>query len=397
LQYDDIIIGSGLSALGVALGLGSQHRVLVLADTPGGTLLHYDQRRTVPCAFLGTGGLGNFWHGVIPLSRRWDFDGAMDVEFARLFRYFYPHAAIAESLRSPLLFVPWRAIRPQREFARLARTRADSLTLRPESADRFEIGDAGVRVHTRAAAVYRCRRLWIAAGTLHTPELLSRSGLLELAREQVSDHAFCYVGQIGTQTPPLIRRMGGGLLFPALYAAGAQALYTLRPARFGYRVLDTGIEQRAVFGLPTGSAARKIIRRLSPALLAEALYNRTGLFPRAAMYSVFAQTEVADAYNRRSGELPLEARMDRIMRATAQAREQLLMPGLHRSRRAELYIPGIHLHHSLELSLLAGHGINQPDSAVQIVDASVIESLGPDHPSFKLMLRAQLRAARAAA
>jgi hypothetical protein len=397
LQYDHIIIGSGLSALGVALGLGPQHRVLVLADAPRGTLLYYDQRRTVPCAFLGAGGLGNFWHGVIPLSRRNDFDAATDVEFTRLFEYFYPRAAITAALHSPLLFVPWRAIRPQREFARLAHTRGDSLSLRLESADRFETGDAGVSVHTRAGSAYRGRRLWIAAGTLHTPELLTRSGLGQLAREHVSDHAFCYVGQIGAQTPPLVRRVGGGLLFPAHYAESAQALYTVRPARFGYRVLDAGIEQRAVFGMPAGSAMLKIMRRLSPALLTEALYNRVGLFARAPIYSVYAQTDVADAYSRRPGELPLQARMDRIMHATSQAREQLSMPGLQRSRRAELYIPGIHLHHSLELSLLAGCGINQPESAVQIVDASVIQSLGADHPSFKLMLQARLRAARAAA
>jgi hypothetical protein len=392
--YDDIVIGSGLTALGVVLGLGRDNRTLVLAGNRRRTLLYYDQRRSVPCAVLGVGGLGNYWHGVIPLRQTSNLGEANDADFATLFARFYPHNEVVRNLRQPLLFVPWRPIRPPREFARLQRERGAALSVQHDTAERFDAGDGNVTVHTSSGALHRCRRLWIAAGTLQTPELLERSLPDRIARGYVSDHALCYVGLIDGYDPPLPRRLRDGVLFPAHYEADARALYTLRPARFGFRTLDAGIEQRAVFGMPTGSALLKIMRRFSPALMAEALHNRAGIFPRADRYSVYAQTDVVDAYARRAGEFPLEVRMQAVQDATAAAREQLSFRGLQRSRRLDLYIPGIHLHHSVDLASLGRHDINQARSPVQIVDASVIESLGPDHPSFTLMLAAYARAAR---
>jgi hypothetical protein len=394
VYYDDIVVGSGLTALGVVLGLGLRKRILVLAGDRGGGFQYYDPRRSVPCAFLGAGGLGNSWHGVIPLSRKNDFAGTTDADFLELFTRFYPHAGVDRQLCQPRLFVPWRPIRPLREFARLQHAHGELLSLQHESADRFDAGEARVSVHTRSGAAHQCRRLWIAAGTLHTPGLLERSLPDRVARAHISDHVLCYVGLINGRDPPLPRRSRDGVVFAAHYEPEARSLYTLRPARFEFRTLDAGIEQRAVFGMPTGSALLKIMRRFSPALLAEAFHNRAGILPRADIYSVYAQTDVMDAYVRRPGEFPLEPQVDVIARATAAAREQLSFPGLQRSRRVELYIPGIHLHHSVEVDSLARHDINQVRSPVQIVDASVVSSLGPDHPSFKLMLAAFVRAAR---
>jgi hypothetical protein len=195
----------------------------------------------------------------------------------------------------------------------------------------------------------------------------------------------------------VITRTRDGTFFPAHYESSARTLYTLRPARFAFQELDVGIELRAVFGLPTGSAVSKIMRRMSPALLAEALYNRAGVFPEASAYSVYAQTLVPDAYVLRSGTLPLEARLERILEATAVARERVPFAGVRRSQRSDLYIPGIHLHHSLDMAALTAHGINQPNSPVQIVDASVVTDIGPDHHSFKLMLLAYANSRRATA
>jgi hypothetical protein len=397
VDFDDIIIGSGLSALGAALGLDPRQRILVLAGPSPGVFAHYDARRIVPCAYLGTGGLGNYWHGVIPMSQTANFGRATESDFANLFARFYPGTPLAQVLRQPQLFVPWQPIRPANELTRLAHVNGGALTLRTQTMDRFSFGDSRVLVRTLDGSQYRSRRLWIAAGSLHTPALLERSLGGRFARGYVSDHALCYVGLLGGQPAPAITRTRDGTFFPAHYESSAKTLYTLRPARFAFRKLDVGIEQRAVFGLPTGSAVVKIMRRMSPALVAEALYNRAGVFPKAGAYSVYAQTIVADAYVLRSGALPLEARLERILDATAEARERVPFAGLRRSQRCELYIPGIHLHHSLDLAALTPHGINRPSSPVQIVDASVVTDIGPDHPSFKFMLLAYARARRAVA
>lgn len=248
-----------------------------------------------------------------------------------------------------------------------------------------------------ASGARRAARAWVAAGVLHTPKLLARSLVPKASRGVVSDHVFCYVGQLDGQPPPAITRTREGLFFPAVYDAAATALYTLRPAAFAFRQLDFGIEQRAVFGLPTGNALAKIARRMSPGLLVEAFYNRFGLFGATRRHSVYAQVLVRDAYELDAGTRPLRPRTEQIRAATDGARRTQPFPGVRLSQRPEIHLPGIHLHHSLDLPALARAGVNQAGSPVQVVDASVLTDIGPDHHSFKMMLSAHERAAPAGA
>ena len=389
--YDNIVIGSGISALGAVLGLNRQQRTLVLAGPTAESFCHYNLQRLVPCAYLGLGGLGNYWHGVIPMSQTSNFGSSSDADFTALFKKFYPRVALPRHLRQPRFFVPWRPIRPAQEFKSLAQSHGSRLEIHAQTADRFIWKDTRIEVIATDGARYRGRRVWIAAGSIHTPPLLERSTGSKFSRGFVSDHAVSYVGMLYEQQPPEIARNRDGVLFPAHYASSGGSVYTLRPARFAFGRLDFGIEQRAVFGMPTGSAVSKIMRRFSPGLIAEALYNRAGMFPKAKAYSVYAQTLVRDAYKLGTGTLPLEARTELILRATGEARERAPFPGLRVSQRRDLYIPGIHLHHSVDLAALTAAGINQEGSSVQVVDASAVQDIGPDHHSFKLMLQACMR------
>jgi hypothetical protein len=391
--FDDIVIGSGLAALGTVTGLDPGRRVLVVCGSTVGKLSYYDERHTVPCMYPGEGGLGNYWHGVIPTALRGRLDAVEHVDFAALFASFYARSRIQDKIDQPWLFVPWRPIRPRRALREIASRRKGRMTLLPEPAASFNFRDTQVEVVT-SGGVFSARRLWIAAGALQTPGLLSRSMGRELARGLVSDHAFCYVGQVDGLPAPRILRTLDGVFMPAHYGSAASAIYTLRPARASFRQLDFGIEQRALFGLPTGSALSKIARRLSTGLLAEALYNRFGILASADRYSVYAQVETPDAYTLRDDpDRPLSAREAAIRLCCDKARDEQLFAGLVKSQRPEMYIPGIHLHHSVDLHALASTGINNPDSPVQVVDASVIAGIGPEHHSFKMMVAARRRAA----
>jgi hypothetical protein len=387
MEFDDIVIGSGLSALGAALGTDAKRRVLVIANPLAGKFLYYDDKQTVPCAFSGAGGLGNDWHGVIPTGWRNNFGGADASGFAQLLRYFYPHVELGERLQAPWLFVPWRAVRPRREFERLKLLRADRLTVLHDSAIGISLNARGAEVTTSGSS-YRATRVWVAAGALHTPVLLERSFGGRFARGLVSDHAFCYVGQVAGAPAPALSHTREGIFFPARYSATGEALYTLRPARFAFRRLDHGIEQRAVFGLPTGNAMAKIARRASPGLLTEAFFNRFGLFPAAPLHSVYAQVVARDAYAYGSEDRPVQARLSAVRAATDAARSSQPFGGLIASRLPDAYIPGIHLHHSIERSALIEAGLDTDDSPVKVVDASTLDNIGPDHHSFKMMLAA---------
>lgn len=96
MDYDEIVIGSGLSALGTVIGLPVKRRILLIGGPLPGHSLYYDATRTVPCAHLGAGGLGNFWHGVIPAGGAENFAGSGADAFSQLFRRFYPRGDISE-------------------------------------------------------------------------------------------------------------------------------------------------------------------------------------------------------------------------------------------------------------------------------------------------------------
>ena len=407
MDFDDLVIGSGLAALGTVMGLlaapesasasGGARRIGVLCGPSDNEFFYYSASRTVPCAFLGMGGMASHWHGVIPTGWRNNFAAASDAFFLALFARFYPQAAARLRLGEAGFFVPWRAIRPAAELQKLAAAQPDGrLSLIPQTAQDLSFKERGVSViggdGSGSAERHRAARLWVAAGALHTPALLARSVAPRAVRGLVSDHAFCYIGQVDGQAAPKITRTADGLIYPARCDAANTALYTLRPAAFAFRRLDYGIEQRAVFGLPTGNALAKIARRLSPGLLVEAFYNRFGLFGGSRMHSVYAQTPAVDAYELGSGQQLLRPAGDAIRRATDAARAAQPYADLRASRRPELSIPGIHLHHTLDLAALAQAGVNTAGSPVQVVDASVLTDIGPDHHSFKMMLSAFARA-----
>ena len=396
MDFDDIVIGSGLAALGTVLGLLDEpgRRVAVLCGPAEPSFLYYDERRTVPCAFLGEGGLGSHWHGVIPTGWRNNFAASSDASFVSMLRRYYPGTDLTGRLGAPYLFVPWRPIRPARELQALAAHHGARLTLIREAANDVRFAEPGVVVAS-ASGPHHAARAWLAAGVLHTPQLLARSLAPQAPRVVVSDHVFCYVGQLDGQAAPRIARSRDGLFFPAVYDDAASALYTMRPAAFAFRQLDFGIEQRAVFGLPTGNALAKITRRMSPGLLVEAFYNRFGVFGKARRHSVYAQVLVGDAYELGDGAQPLRARTEQIRAATDAARRAQPFAGLRQSQRPEIHLPGIHLHHSLDLPALARAGVNEAGSPVQVVDASVLTGIGPDHHSFKMMISAHQRARQA--
>ena len=396
LEYDDIVIGSGLSAIATVLGLPVTRRVLVLCGPVEVAMQYYDSTRRTPCSNIGFGGLGNFWHGVIPMGGRMNIAGSGTVDFERLFQFFYPKVDLASRLGRPLLFIPWRPIRPRHVWRQLLMQRGDRLRLAQQSATRIAFESNRTEVWTDSAQ-FRAGRTWVCAGALQTPGLLDQSLDRKVSRKTVSDHVLCYIGLIDRAAhpdvvPKRVERTRTGLWIEACYNDASDGLFTLRPARFAYKRLDFGIEQRAVFGLPTGNAIAKILRAASAGLIAEALYNRAGLFSDSRFQSVYAQLAVPDAHWLHTGDAPVTMRTDIIRTAINLVRASPAWPQVLPSRRPELFLPVIHLHNSVDRERLRDSGVNEPTCPVQVADASVCENIGPEHHSFKMMAAAFARA-----
>jgi hypothetical protein len=236
VTFDEIVIGSGLAALGVAFGLSANQRVLVIGGPTSGQFVYYGGVRAKVCAFQGHGGLGTYWHGVISTGNHQSCIGVSVPYFERFVRRFYPNTDISERMGTPWLFVPWRPVRPKAEWLRLKAERSDRLVFLHECVSHFTHRDREISVHT-ASSTYCAKRVWICAGPLHSPALLDRSMDRQVSRQFVSDHVFCYLGQIDRlrtgMTPPRVQRTKDGVWFESRYDKDGKALYTLRPAASG--------------------------------------------------------------------------------------------------------------------------------------------------------------------
>jgi len=394
LTFDEIVVGSGLSALGVVLGISASRRVLVIGGPSAGRFVYYDRTRGELSAYVGHGGLGKYWHGVIPTLGD-QLPGGSVADFATLMRRFYSNTEITERLGKPWLFVPWRPLRPQAEWRRLKAERGDHLVFLHDLVSRFELTDRNVTIWT-ADAKHRAERVWVCAGPLHTPALLDRSLAQPVSRQFVSDHVFCYLGRIdrshSDMAPPRAQRTRDGVWFEGRYDEGNRALYMLRPARFGFTHLDYGIVQRSAVGLSTGKRMPTMVRDGSLGLLAETLYNHFGLFPNARILSVYAQVNVPDAHQFCSTDARLSARRYIIRSFVEAVRANPPWKDLRQSKRPDIFIPSTHLYHSVDMTALAAADVGRPTSRVHVVDASVLSDIGPDHHSFKLAVAAFGRA-----
>ena len=329
------------------------------------------------------------------MGLRNNFSNVSITDFIEFFSQFYPHTDIAQRIGKPWLFVPHRAIRPDKYWRRLLQER-DRLQIRTIPATLLE--DQIDRIQVIAGGEsYTCKFAWLVAGALHTPSLLATSFGAPLARQTADDHAIIYLGlidqgrtcQYAIQQP---HRDQGGMWLPLRYSGTPEALLTTRPARFDFKTLDSGIKRRTLFGLPTGNAVARLLTAPSPGLVAEAFFNKFGLFPLSRFQSAYAQFPVTDAYGFSSATAELTPRNDAIVAAARALRSSLAIDGLIPSRQMELFIPGIHLHNTVNQQASKAVNVDVPGSRILIADASTLTNIGPDHHSFKMMLSGFLRA-----
>lgn len=400
MSYDHIVIGSGLSALATTLGLIERgQRVLVIAGSDRGFRRYPGSN--VPAAYGGRGGLGEYWHGVIPLSLHHRPAGADDASWRGLADHFYPGVSLGARLGRQEYFVPRRPIRPAYHFADLASrgkvelVDGDVQTVEPRN------GEGQLQAVETTSGHHSARHLWLCAGALETPAILARSGLIAGGPRFVSDHVIGYAGQIsaGPETDLLaagVQRTADGVFFPFRFADGNDHFFTVRPARFDFATLDAGISKRAVFGLPTNRIVSGLAGNMSPGLISEALFNKFGLFPRAAKYSVYFQTAAPEAYVLYETGVLEPATTGAVTRAIMAACADVPFPGIEPTRQSALYIPGIHLHGSLTPDESERFGRGRDMRNIHLVDAASLRDIGPEHHSFVMMAAAYGRAAMVA-
>jgi hypothetical protein len=387
MHVDELIIGSGLAGLGVLLGLAQRKCSVGILMENGSVIQFYPETQT-PAQHLGHGGLGKYWHGVIPLGIRYRPPFFKEAAWEELLELFYPGAALASEKG---LFVPKHPIRAHAEIDRiLAQTSAISVAGR---AIRIEPKSSCVNVTLDDNRAIQTGRCWLAAGTLGTTNLLADSGLIAQRVRSVSDHMIGYAGQVerSEETDAYFEdfcRTSNGVIMPSRFDANGDYLYTLRPARFDFSKRDAGITKRAVFGQPTNRAVAGVMRSVSLGLVSEALFNKFGLFRTAKRYSVYFQSHVANALT-----LGLDSQLARppdfnVTKKVERGIMQSPFRNLDATKETGLAIPGIHLHGTIGSEEEKQFGTGSEHASIELVDAATFREMGPEHHSFTMMARA---------
>lgn len=391
-QMDDIVVGAGLTGLAVVAGLDPAGKIAVFTGRDGEGLLSYPGTQ-MPYAHFGPGGLGAYWHGVIPLC---DSTGLVEDRdaFARLFTHFYPSSRIRPEPRADRLFIPWSPIRPAKELAGLKEKRPNLTTV--DTSVTSIRSESGGFVVEAGGSQTSGRRLWLAAGAVATPRLLETlTGKPPADTRMISDHIIGYAGQIPASAAVAdimrsIRRDRAGLDIPAFYNQRGDILYTIRPAMFDFATLDKGFEKRAVFGLPLSRGLAGLKGRVSPGLIAEALFNKAAIGRTAMLYSVYYQATLPGLYALdRQLALTGPVDQDAIRALGVRAQQEAPFADLMPSHHPERYLPGIHMHGSLDTAELKDlMALENGAQALHVVDSSALSVIGPEHHSFRVMARA---------
>ena len=389
--YDDLVIGSGLTALSVVMGLDESKRVLVLGGRQSTTLIYYPKNGNIPFLNLASGGLGNFWHGVIPLFDNVYFQNYQKDRKVNFLRKFYTKIIFSDSELKNGIFVPYFPIRPRKHFKKiLAKNR--NLEYFNTEADKFQVIGNKIVVDSGGRKFF-CKRLWIAAGTLCTARLLECSGFQSLTNKHLSDHFIIYLGQIRKNELSCdkiikIKQNKYGYSFIP-FLRNDSILVTARPAFFDYKKLDYGISQRQVFGLPTGSMITKLLKTSSPGLICESIFNKTGQLSNANLYNIYAQVNVKNSFTRTNKTFELKQNTEVIKNQLINISHSIITPDFVPTQLSENFFPAIHLHGSVDKdNAIEKLNINNSDSNIYIVDPSIAADLGPEHHIFKFMQNA---------
>jgi hypothetical protein len=396
MLFDDIIIGSGLSALATALGLRSQGRRILIVAGSDQAIRQYPNSN-IPAARGSRGGMGQYWHGVIPLSLNHCPAGLTVAGWSELAGQFYAYADLHMLRGAEEYFVPHRPIRPAAHFLRLEGE--GSIVISDDNAQRVELGQNASNLQRVICDNdrYEARHIWLCAGALDTPRMLVRSRLIKSGPRPVSDHVIGYAGILDANADieammKAVRRNRDGVIFPFRFSENRAHFYTLRPARFDFAKLDTGFAKRAIFGLPTSRLLSGLAGNFSLGLVSEALYNKLGVFPKSERYSVYFQTTAAEAYLLGDdGNITVNEShgINEVLRA---AQSHMPFDQVLSTRQPTLYIPGIHLHGSLAREECQQFGLGREFPNLHVVDASALHDIGPEHHSFAMMAAAYNRA-----
>ena len=367
--FDEVIVGSGLVARSYARSK-SNSKQLVVAPTLTRFFKNFQLNGEDVISGASAEGLGRSWHGIIPLKY-------VSERTVQVMKCWYKHIDLdAKNFEEHnRFFVPYVPIRPKHIKLSNHVSFMDALVHSIEDKDTyFELKTDHNVVH--------CKKVVIAAGTVASYSILSRSchkvrNLFKF-KTTMDDHVSVYLGQGSRkfETDKIFHKSGfsfRGLIFD-------DAVVFQRPAHFDFKNQENVRNRSRGWADSPLNLIVRIFKSFSVGLISEAMYNKLGISPfKDLIFNYYCQMKVKDLFILDNQHWKMDAgKLNAIHERIGELRREL---GIGGSFEAKL---GAGLHYSHNIEQLSGF------DKIVILDSSSSQLDGPFHNTFKLCCRAFL-------
>jgi hypothetical protein len=369
---ENIVVGSGASAIGVCLGLERmQEEYKVIYDKENFVTRKEIQGIKDSILFRsGLNGLSELWHGVFSLE---DFSSSMQDE--EIISKLYGKSAyekIKSKLGKKYFFIPWKQIC----FSKYVSVSENSIR---DSVEHIKI-DSSVLVKLKSGRQIKTKRLWLCSGAFNTPKILEASKLAT-RNKYISDHLCGYVGSVeSSEFKNEINYLNPSYIKSYIKSKDLECTYQLRPAMFDFKNLSTAINFRTVYSNQSHSVISKVLKSLSPGLYLEAAHNKFGVPKNSEKMNVFVQIEAKNIYETTSLQTN-----ERALKMISEKLQKDFLETFRIKAYEDLQLfSGIHFFNSIdnnsnELDCL------KKDKIINICDASNKNRIGGTHPTFPII------------
>jgi hypothetical protein len=386
--YEEIVIGSGLTATGYVMGaIEKGKKILVISDLQSSSKsnINYYPHIKTPLYTDEHGGLGNYWHGVIPLDIYTESELAT---FESFLNKFYPRVNLSGKIESRH-FVPYCPIRPKSIFNKYIKN--SSIEVKFERVIKIDF-DGSKWIIMTEKSILCAFKLTISAGAIGTARILYRSPIFKFSRFGFfSDHVIFFAGQVKSSNydQQMLRSRSG--IFPKIFSINkfnADIKFILRPAAFDFKLLGGNLKARNVFANSGIKLYTKLFENRSLGLINEAVYNKFGISLNTDISNIYMQVPIINSYSldRESGSIKcIESTIKKSLEIHTKFLKENLQDFVAQSHQNS-WFPGIHLFRSIDYFEL--ETVKSFASSLKIVDSTVIQDIGYQHHTFKLMFDA---------
>jgi hypothetical protein len=398
-MLEHVVIGMGMSSLGVVEGLVENNKSILVVDIPKKvTEYAYVNDSKIPLGQIGLGGNSELWHGVISY-----LGSNSSKEFKNIFNFFfnkyYPRTEFI--LNKGFSFIPNKPLRPKKIIEKKFKNNVSFLYKELLS---IEIFDNFVKLYFNDKTL-TTKYLWLCTGASGTFNILRKSNYLNLSEEYlINDHLVGYFGQIKRKDLPVsfnniiaYNYFGHLKKFHIINLSSGKKMYlNLRPAHFSFKNIEIASKSRSFFSQNSTSIIKKLIFSLNFGLILEAFYNKFGISIKSNLYNIVGHIEINNSLKYSISKNSLEYLQAEVEFTDSDIKEINEYFGCLVDVKNKVSVsPGIHfmnLKKNLKNIKIDDNLENEyNDSNVILCSGLALKKESPEHPTFSLLIYSYMK------